>query len=82
MRTYEITNIQRTTGMTQMDANRIGKLYFCEEIQVGRPAVLHHYDIEGRVMVTSPVQAIEETAIGLSFKTMNTFYELKERKSN
>lgn len=82
MRTYEITSINRTTGMTQMDANRIGKLYFCEQIEVGRPAVLHHYDIEGRVMLTSPVQAIEETAVGLNFKTMNTFYELKEIKPN
>lgn len=76
MKVYKLTSIQRTLGMTQEDANRIGKRCTIESIEVGKPAILRYYDLEARAILTSTVQAVDDKNDVVEFQTRNTRYRL------
>ncbi len=79
MKRYEIIAIRRERGnVGEKDTERIGKQYFTAGFTIGRPALLHHEDVEGRVLVTSFVQSVKEEEDVVELETENTRYILRE----
>lgn len=73
----KLVKVERGTNgidTTYIDRRRIGKSYFVEGFGVNMVGRLHNLNIQGEVLITSPVKSFERNGDSLKVTTTNTHY--------